>query len=124
MKQVINSLLFFLSLFILRNLVFIQTCPAYPTFGTRIHSAASIFVQFGHRIEGNCPGSLCLHLKEAERSIAEAEGSIAEAECIGERQPGKKVGAWWLKLKGPRELALPEDPSWIPNTHIGQNWKS
>lgn len=78
------------SFFILRNLVFIQTCPAYPTFGTRIHTGASIFVQFGHLIEGNCPGRLCLHLKEAKGSIAEAEGSIAEAECFGERQPCTK----------------------------------
>lgn len=36
----INSLFFF----VFRNLIFIQTFPVYPTFGTRIHSGAGIFV--------------------------------------------------------------------------------
>lgn len=43
MKRVIN-----LASYFLRNLIFIQTLPAYPTFGASIDTGASIFMKFGH----------------------------------------------------------------------------
>lgn len=92
MKQVINSLFFVL---VFRNLIFIQTFPVYPTFGTRIHTGTGIFVQLVILHEGNCLGSVRLHLKVAK-------GSIAEAKVLSALERGRlvKSGRMVVEVKG------------------------